>query len=407
MFSGHVRDIGRVISRELPRITVELPRRVDFPALEPGSQVSLAGVRVGVRSLDERRLEFELSDETVHRSRLSDLEVGDALNVECPLVYGTPVEGHLVQGHVDAVGKVVRLDRDDHGAKVWIRPPERVLERLVPKGSITIDGVSLAIAEVSRDRFAVALVPSTLERTTLSELEVGARVNIETDLVGRYAADPERHRRRLARWIAPSPWSGVVSGAVGVEKVVEQIRRGGAAIVWDPTREVEGDVIIAAERIKPEHFTFILTQACCHPTVPCDAAVLERLEIPAMEGRGDHHGTWMYTPVDLASEPGTGVSAAQRAATVRRLAAPNAIPEDFVMPGHVFPLRARNGGLVERAGHTEATVALCRAADLAPVGVCCEVMNSDGTMAGPAELEACALEWGVPLIAISDLVTHL
>ena len=97
------------------------------------------------------------------------------------------------------------------------------------------------------------------------------------------------------------------------------------------------------------------------------------------------------------------MSAAERAATVRRLADPGARPADFLRPGHVFPLAARPGLLSERAGHTESTVALCMAAGLPPVGVCCEVMNPDGTMAGPADLEAAALRWGLPLVDVSDL----
>ena len=97
----------------------------------------------------------------------------------------------------------------------------------------------------------------------------------------------------------------------------------------------------------------------------------------------------------------------QRPATVRRLASPDARPSDFVAPGHVFPLAARDGGFRERQGHTEATVALCRAAALPCVGVCCEVMNRDGTMAGAAELERLALDWGLPLIDIRDLVARL
>jgi 3,4-dihydroxy 2-butanone 4-phosphate synthase len=92
---------------------------------------------------------------------------------------------------------------------------------------------------------------------------------------------------------------------------------------------------------------------------------------------------------------------------VRRLAHPDARPEDFVRPGHVFPLAARAGGLRERAGHTEVTVALLQAAGLPTVGLCCEIMSRDGTMAGPSELERLALEWGVPLIDVGELVARL
>lgn len=115
----------------------------------------------------------------------------------------------------------------------------------------------------------------------------------------------------------------------------------------------------------------------------------------------------MHVSVDLSASRGTGVSAEERAATIRRLAHPAARPDDFVRPGHVFPLAARRGGLRERAGHTEATVELCRAAKLPTVGVCCEIMGADGQMAGAAELERFALRWQLPLIEIADLKAGL
>jgi 3,4-dihydroxy 2-butanone 4-phosphate synthase/3,4-dihydroxy 2-butanone 4-phosphate synthase/GTP cyclohydrolase II len=159
--------------------------------------------------------------------------------------------------------------------------------------------------------------------------------------------------------------------------------------------------------MRPEAMVFLLTRVCGHTTVPCDAARLDRLEIPPMPGAGDRQGTAMHTGVDLAAAAGTGVSAAERAATIRRLAAPDARPGDFLRPGHVFPLAARPGGLAERAGHTEAGVQLCQAAGLPAVAAVCEVMSPDGTMAGVAELERFALHWGLPLVDIADLTAWL
>jgi 3,4-dihydroxy 2-butanone 4-phosphate synthase/3,4-dihydroxy 2-butanone 4-phosphate synthase/GTP cyclohydrolase II len=335
---------------------------------------------------------------------LGELAAGAAVNVELPARVGDPIEGHLVQGHVDAIAKVLRVDPEASGRRVWLRPPERFIESLVAKGSVTVDGVSLTVADLQRDRFSVALIPLTLESTTLGGLAAGDRVNLEGDLLERLAARYEgRTRAALTRVVGAMPWKGWVSGRLGVEKVVAQIAAGGCAVVYDPTREGEGDVIAAGHSLRPQTFAFFLTQACGHTTVPCDRAVLERLEIPPMPGAGDHHGTAMHTGVDLAAAPGSGVSAAERAATVRKLADPESRPSDFVRPGHVFPLAARPGGLRERAGHTEATVAVCRAAKLPPVGVCCEIMSPDGFMAGAAELERFALYWGLPLIEISEL----
>ena len=108
--------------------------------------------------------------------------------MERPIAAGDAIEGHLVQGHVDAIGKVTRVNDDTPGRRLWIRPPERTLAEVVAKGSITVDGVSLTVAEVVRDRFAVALIPSTLAETTLAQLREGDRVNLETDLLGKLAA---------------------------------------------------------------------------------------------------------------------------------------------------------------------------------------------------------------------------
>jgi len=406
VYRGFISEIGEVTGADAGELRVRAPKAC--AGLEPGGSVSVAGVCVSAVEVDGEVFRAQLSTETARRSTLTELVPGAAVNVELPVRVGDALEGHLVQGHVDATAKVLRIDEEASGRRVWLRPPARFLESLVPKGSVTVDGVSLTVADVQRDRFAVALVPVTIESTTLGALAPGDRVNLEADLLERLAERWEgRTRAALSRVVAAMPWKGSVSGRLGVEKVVAQIAAGGCAVVWDPTREGEGDVIAAGQDIRPATFTFLLTQAFGHTTVPCDRAVLERLEIPPMPGSGDRHGTAMYTSVDLASAAGTGVSAAERAATVRHLADPAARASDFLRPGHVFPLGARPGGLRERAGHTEATVALCRAAKLAPVGVCCEIMAPDGFMAGPAELERFALHWGLPLIDIGDLASHL
>ncbi|MEU6782236.1 riboflavin synthase [Nonomuraea angiospora] len=406
MFTGNIQEIGTVVAVDEARIAVSAPGAA---AGAPGS-ICLNGVGLTVlRTAHETRLlEAGLSAETRRRSTLDQITPGTRVNVETPLTLGDPLAGHLVQGNVDAVGKVVRIDDEGLARRLWIKPPERFLSLVVAKGQIAVDGVSLTVAEVARDRFSVALIPLTLRATTLSELSVGDRVNLEPDLVARLA------RRRLpdlaksvTEVVAALPWAGRLSGARGVQQALTQLAAGGAVVIWDPEREGEGDVLFAGARLRPEAFTFLLTQVCGHPTVPCAPEVLDRLEIGPVPGPGDRHGTRPHIPVDLTSGTGTGVSAAERAATVRRLAHPDASPADFLRPGHVFPLAARPGGLAERAGHTEATVAMCVAAGLPPVGVCCEVMNPDGTMADAADLEIAALRWGLPLLDVADLGKHL
>jgi 3,4-dihydroxy 2-butanone 4-phosphate synthase/3,4-dihydroxy 2-butanone 4-phosphate synthase/GTP cyclohydrolase II len=406
MYRGFITELGEVVRADGRSLSIRAPKAC--AELSLGGSVAVSGVCVSAVALGDEAFQVELATETVRRSTLGELAAGARVNVELPLRAGDALEGHLVQGHVDAVAKVLRVDEEPQGRRLWLRAPGRALESLVAKGSVAVDGVSLTVAEVHRDRFAVALIPLTIAATTLGGLEPGARVNLETDLLDRLAARHEgRVHAAFRQAVAAMPWSGWVHGQLGVEKVVAQLAAGGCALVFDPTREGEGDVIAAGHALRPQTFAFFLTQACGHTTIPCAAALLERLEIPPMPGGGDRHGTAMHTAIDLASATGTGVSAAERAATVRRLADPEARPEDFLRPGHVFPLAARPGLLRERSGHTEAGVALCRAAKLPPVSAVCEIMSPDGHMAGAAELERFALHWGLPLIEIGELASFL
>jgi 3,4-dihydroxy 2-butanone 4-phosphate synthase len=368
----------------------------------------VSGVRLTVQERGDGAFGATIAGETRRRSTFDALAAGDPVNVELPLTVGGALDGHLVQGFVDAVGKVARVDQEDGCLRVWIRPPARLLPALVAKVPIAVDGVSVTIADRLRDRFSIVVLPATREATTLNQLQPGARVNLELDLVNRLVARGARTARAdLLRVAGALPGAGYVSGQPGVDLVLARLAAGGGVAVWDPEAENEGDVIFAGEQLRPDAFRFLLTEVCGHPTVPCAAGILDRLDIGPIPGAGDRQGTAFQIPVDLARASGTGVSAAERAAVVRRLTHPAAVPADFLRPGHVYPLRARPGLLAERAGHTEATVALCAAAGLAPVGVCCEVMNRDGTMAGAADLEVAALRWGLPLIDIADLQARL
>jgi 3,4-dihydroxy 2-butanone 4-phosphate synthase/3,4-dihydroxy 2-butanone 4-phosphate synthase/GTP cyclohydrolase II len=406
MFTGHIRELGLVDSFDGARIRVRVPGTV--PAIRLGSAVCVSGVRLTVQDLRDETFVATVTAETRRRSTFDSLGAGDRVNVELPLTAGGTLDGHLVQGYADAVGKVARVEDEGDCLRAWIRPPDRLMSQLAAKAPVAVDGVSVTVAERLRDRFSIVVLPLTRQATTLGQLRPGGRVNLELDLVNRLVA----RRAKAARTDLPQVTSalasaGQVSGRAGVDHVLSQLAAGGAVAVWDPDAEHEGDVIFAGARLRPEAFRFLLTEVWGHPTVPCAPAVLDRLGIGPIPGPGDRQGTAFHIPVDLAAGTGTGVSAAERAAVVRRLAHPSAVPADFLRPGHVYPLRARPRLLAERVGHTEATVALCIAAGLPPVGVCCEVMNRDGTMAGAADLEVAALRWGLPLVEMADLKAWL
>jgi 3,4-dihydroxy 2-butanone 4-phosphate synthase/GTP cyclohydrolase II len=193
-----------------------------------------------------------------------------------------------------------------------------------------------------------------------------------------------------------------------IEDAIAAISRGEILVVIDdPGRENEGDLIMAAEKVTPQAVAFMVRHTS---GVICAALPGERLaalQLPLMVvDNAEAQRTAFTITVDYRHGTTTGISAADRAATLRALGDPASQAGDFVRPGHVFPLRARPGGVLERRGHTEAAVDLARLAGLSPCGVLCEVTNDDGTMARPAELAAFAERHGLPMISIADLVAH-
>jgi len=193
-----------------------------------------------------------------------------------------------------------------------------------------------------------------------------------------------------------------------VEEAVAALRAGRMIIVVDDEdRENEGDLVLAAEKATPDAINFMLREGRGLLCVPLPRERAKRLELrPMVAPPEDSHETAFTISVDARRGVSTGISAADRARTVLTLADPTTGPEDLTRPGHVFPLIARDGGVLRRAGHTEATVDLCRLAGLQPVGVICEIMNEDGTMARLPDLLAFAERHGLPLLTIADLIAY-
>jgi 3,4-dihydroxy 2-butanone 4-phosphate synthase/GTP cyclohydrolase II len=193
-----------------------------------------------------------------------------------------------------------------------------------------------------------------------------------------------------------------------IEDALDDIRGGRIVIVVDDAeRENEGDFIMAAERATPEALNFMVTHGRGIVCMPVTAERLDALRIPLMVAKNNEsHGTAFAVSIDIKDRTTTGTSAYDRAATVRAIADPALTPEDIRMPGHVCPLMAQAGGVLRRAGHTEATVDLARIAGLYPAGVLCEVLHPDGTMARLPELVRVARQHGLRLISIADLIEY-
>ncbi len=197
-------------------------------------------------------------------------------------------------------------------------------------------------------------------------------------------------------------------GLAPIEELVEDIRQGRMVILMDDEdRENEGDIIMAAEKVEAEHINFMARHARGLICLPMTRERCERLQLPLMvRDNGSGFGTKFTLSIEAAEGVTTGISAADRARTVRAAVARDAVADDIVQPGHIFPLMAEPGGVLRRAGHTEAACDLSALAGLDPSGVICEVMNEDGSMARRAELERFADEHGLKMGTIADLIHY-
>jgi riboflavin synthase len=152
-----------------------------------GDSIAVNGVCLTVVERSDEHLSFDVSEETLRRTSFSRLRAGDAVNLERPVTLMSRLGGHLVQGHVDGVGEVAALERtSDDGAWLTVRAPDALGRYLVEKGSVTVDGISLTVAAIDGATFSVALIPHTLDVTTLGTAEVGHPVNLEVDVIARY-----------------------------------------------------------------------------------------------------------------------------------------------------------------------------------------------------------------------------
>ena len=196
-----------------------------------------------------------------------------------------------------------------------------------------------------------------------------------------------------------------------VREAIDAIRSGGLVIVADDEdRENEGDLVCAAERVTPEIINFMATHGRGLVCLTLSPEIADRLDLPLMsDGRGqDPNGTAFTVSIDATPELGvtTGISAADRARTIQVAVSEDSKPSDLIRPGHIFPLRAKTGGVLQRVGQTEASMDLARLAGLPAAGVICEILNEDGTMARRPELEKFSAEHDMPFITVAQIISY-
>ena len=190
MFTGIVEALGRVGAAETGaaggrRLRIAVPDEAGW-RLAPGESVAVSGVCLTVVDPSPGRLAFDLAEETLRVTTLGGLAAGDLVNLERPLRLDARLGGHLVLGHVDGVGRVTAVKPEGDGARLEVEAPAGLRPLLIPKGSVTVDGVSLTVAAIEHGAFAVALIPHTLLVTTLGRRRPGDPVNLEMDVIGKY-----------------------------------------------------------------------------------------------------------------------------------------------------------------------------------------------------------------------------
>jgi len=188
MFTGLVEGIGEVVSSaaNAEGMVLSVDLGPDAGDASVGDSVALSGVCCTVTRIDGPVRDFVLSHETLRRTWLGQLEAGQRVNIEKPMRSGDAFGGHLVQGHVDAVGEVLAPVDPQQGGELWVRIPEDLLHYVVVKGSITLDGISLTVADLKGDRIMVAVIPHTAQVTTLGRAAAGAPMNVEVDILAKY-----------------------------------------------------------------------------------------------------------------------------------------------------------------------------------------------------------------------------
>ena len=348
--------------------------------------------------------------ETIARSTLGTLQRDEQVNVEPAIRAGEELGGHYVQGHVDAVGRdrVGRRPRG-RGAESSVQPPRAVLRYCVEKGSITVDGVSLTVAELDgrrvrrRARTAHARGDDALGPPAGPGRAISRPTSSRSTSSG--SSRTEGYDPAVATDLRPAE---TASPFATIEEAIEDIRSGRFVVVVDDAdRENEGDLTIAAQFVTPESIAFMATHG---RGLICLCLTPERCDDLDLRPMTDHNETPLGTDFTVSIEAregvSTGISAHDRARTIQVAIDPSSVPHDLVQPGHVFPLRAKAGGVLQRSGQTEAAVDLARLAGVIPAGVVCEIMNDDGTMARIPDLTAYCERHELKMVTVADLIEY-
>ncbi len=195
MFTGIINHLGHFKEYSLGKKVLSIDAPTIAPKLETGESLAINGVCLSLIKKEKSILSFNISEETYRQTNLGSLRIRDMLNLELPVTLSTPLSGHLVTGHVDTTGKILKIVSSGKGKRFTFSFPEKLRPYFVPKGSVCINGISLTIADISRLSFDVELIPITLKNSNLGVLKRGSTVNIESDIIGKYVYNWQVRKR--------------------------------------------------------------------------------------------------------------------------------------------------------------------------------------------------------------------
>ncbi len=402
MFTGIIEQTSSVLKIDNScRLMIKRPR--EFGDIKLGDSISVDGVCLTIDYLTSEEVGFFVSKVT--RDVAKSYKTGDVLNLERAVKYGDRINGHLVTGHVYCTGLVTSVKGHKATLDLEVSLPDEV--ELNKKSCISINGVSLTINEVDNNKVNLHIIPETLKRTNLRFLKVGSLVNIEPNYSDS-TASTSHYSPSLAYNKARKQSSSLKLNTT--LELVEDIKQGKMVIlVDDEERENEGDLVVASEFITSDKVNFMVKHARGLVCVSITDKQAKRLHLPLMVEEGSnfsHNNTAFTLSVEAGKGVTTGISAADRATTIRALCNPKASPTDIVSPGHIFPIKAIDGGVLKRAGHTEGSVDLVKLAGLTPSATVCEIMKDNGQMARMKDLVEFARVHEIKIGSIADLIRY-
>ena len=394
MFNGIIFNKG-IVKKILKRpkgINIFIRSDIKLSKKDIGVSVACDGVCLTLITIKNKVMEFYLSNETIERSKFRYLKKNDQINLELPLKYGQKISGHICQGHVDTVGKIINIKKIDKSYLFDFYLNSKEKKNIIEKASICINGISLTISKVTKKGFQIWIIPHTFKLTNLSKLNKGSLVNIEVDILSKY----------VKRFINEK------SNYSSIESIINVAKKGGMFIlVDDEKRENEGDLVISTSDTNAKNINFMAKFGRGLICLALDNLQAKRLNLSLMSPVNQSRNKTAFT-ISIEAKKGitTGISAKDRARTIKIASKKNVNKKEIVSPGHIFPIIAKDGGVLVRAGHTEASVDISKLAKKNNSAVICEIMNEDGTMAKGQDLINFAKKHKLKIGKIEDLISY-